>query len=379
MSAPTMAEWVLLELKHALSVTPGYENKQMNEERLVMQELNDHRKVELTIESYKAILKELRLKYETRADWEILRLHLNLAFVQMQLLKRAKRKEDQTKEDMINKYPEFASLLSPEFEVELRSLLSFWNTMMGALNLFPARNNKGLLMEIVGVLCGRVYVTGGGQTPVTDRRVLIFVREGGNPPKKGGRQKADQGSPNKTGRKRASKHKTPKVDVHAEVKDRKRKFDGSQRPDKVRRPSLSLKPPAGVPSLGLNTELLESDGLFESRVEMVGGQGLGTEIDSESDADSCEIGGYQADEFGFAYKSGVVTPSHPDELEVPPLTGSAHEVTQVMPQMPMIKRSESDPSQYAGMTLDESPRQFDFENPDYRSLFDTFRGDDQTQ
>lgn len=82
--------------------------------------------------------------------------------------------------DLLIHYPEFDDV-SP---VELKLLLQFRNMMMISLLLIDPKNHKGELMTLVGKLCGTVYVTGGGQTPATDRRVKIYERETGIIPRK---------------------------------------------------------------------------------------------------------------------------------------------------------------------------------------------------
>lgn len=82
--------------------------------------------------------------------------------------------------DLLVHYPEFEDV-SP---VELKLLLQFRNMMMISLLLIDPKNHKGELMTLVGKLCGTVYVTGGGQTPATDRRVKIYERETGIIPRK---------------------------------------------------------------------------------------------------------------------------------------------------------------------------------------------------
>lgn len=69
---------------------------------------------------------------------------------------------------------------NPElYQVELFHLVDFCNVMRAAVEVIPAKHNKGDLLKIVSKLTdSRVYVTGGRQTPATSRRVQIYQTEG---------------------------------------------------------------------------------------------------------------------------------------------------------------------------------------------------------
>lgn len=76
-------------------------------------------------------------------------------------------------------------LAYPQFEdqdpVELDRLLIFRNMMKIALLIIPAKGYKQVLLKIAGRLEGsqKDYITGGGQTKGTCRRVAVYEREGG--------------------------------------------------------------------------------------------------------------------------------------------------------------------------------------------------------
>lgn len=82
-------------------------------------------------------------------------------------------------ESFLEKYHEFQGCGLDD--AELHALFTFRNVMVVALCAIPARNHKNHLLEIVTKIAeGRhvKYVTGGGQTKATSRRVLIYSREG---------------------------------------------------------------------------------------------------------------------------------------------------------------------------------------------------------
>lgn len=83
-----------------------------------------------------------------------------------------------SKEEMLAKYPEFGS----STDNELRTLISFRNVMVIAMQSITPRYNKNRLLTIVTrIVEGRTkrYVTGSGQTECTSKRVLIYERESG--------------------------------------------------------------------------------------------------------------------------------------------------------------------------------------------------------
>jgi hypothetical protein len=77
---------------------------------------------------------------------------------------------------LLAEYPDFQG----QDDQELRYLLQFRNMMRLALLVVPPRMNKKLLINICARLegSGKEYITGGGQKPCVNRRVLIYEREG---------------------------------------------------------------------------------------------------------------------------------------------------------------------------------------------------------
>ena len=82
-----------------------------------------------------------------------------------------------TVEELIEEYPQFLCEKIDMEELEL--LLTFRNMLEIALEVIPARRNKGLLMSICSILegSGKTYTTGGTQSGSTSRRLLIFDQE----------------------------------------------------------------------------------------------------------------------------------------------------------------------------------------------------------
>mmetsp|Transcript_23236 Transcript_23236/g.50246 ORF Transcript_23236/g.50246 Transcript_23236/m.50246 type:complete len:406 (-) Transcript_23236:622-1839(-) len=72
---------------------------------------------------------------------------------------------------------------------EEAALRRFAYYMCLLLQLFPAKDNKGRLMHLAGLLSGKVVITGGGQTAETKRRVVIYEVLGGSVAVKDPRQK----------------------------------------------------------------------------------------------------------------------------------------------------------------------------------------------
>lgn len=80
-------------------------------------------------------------------------------------------------QELLDEYPQFNGL----DVVELKRLLIFRNMMKIALLVIPAKGYKQVLLKIAGRLEGsqKDYVTGGGQTKETCRRVAVYEHEGG--------------------------------------------------------------------------------------------------------------------------------------------------------------------------------------------------------
>jgi hypothetical protein len=82
-----------------------------------------------------------------------------------------------TTSDLLNHYPEFQDV----DECELNILLTFRNVMRVAQELIAPRFHKKHLLQIVTRIAegrNQKYITGSGQTAATNRRVLIYEREG---------------------------------------------------------------------------------------------------------------------------------------------------------------------------------------------------------
>lgn len=81
-------------------------------------------------------------------------------------------------EDLLHAYPQFRNL---DVE-ELVKLLHFSNFMKFALVIVPAKGNKSLLLDLVTRITeGKYvkYITGGGPTAKTRRRIEVYEHEGG--------------------------------------------------------------------------------------------------------------------------------------------------------------------------------------------------------
>lgn len=81
-------------------------------------------------------------------------------------------------ETFLIKYPEFSTIKD---EAEIGKLFLFRNVMVMAQQVLSARYHKNHLLDLVTRISegkDQKYVTGGGQTPATNRRVLIYEREG---------------------------------------------------------------------------------------------------------------------------------------------------------------------------------------------------------
>jgi hypothetical protein len=80
-------------------------------------------------------------------------------------------------------YPEFVYVKS---EKEQLWLLNFRNMIRLAMEIFPAKDNKGLLMAVAEILegSGEHYITGGTPSPNTVRRVKIYEKEGNQIPRR---------------------------------------------------------------------------------------------------------------------------------------------------------------------------------------------------
>lgn len=95
-----------------------------------------------------------------------------------------------TPQEFLKRFPEFHEI---DDRAQLHVLLQWRNVMKVAMEVIPARNHKNHLLDIVTRITeGKhyKYITGSGQTLQTQRRVLIYEREGDiaplpRPPRKG--------------------------------------------------------------------------------------------------------------------------------------------------------------------------------------------------
>ena len=86
-----------------------------------------------------------------------------------------------SREEFKGKYPEF----DPLSEEEQLHLYHFRNALHFGFVVVKAYRNKGLLIDLVPRLSeSRVYTLGGGIGPTTQRRVLVYEREGNIPKRK---------------------------------------------------------------------------------------------------------------------------------------------------------------------------------------------------
>eukprot|EP01038_Epipyxis_sp_PR26KG_P008210 gene8210-11110_t len=155
---------------------------------------------------------------------------------------------DYDQEQMTTEYydiKEFAELLSSNTEAdreEMKYLLNFRNALKLALNVIPARLNKQVLLKIAAKLEGssHEYVTGGGQTVATTRRVIIYEKEGRITAKKRPKQSSALVNPhsNHTG-----SDEEDEEDDEEEDEDRKRKAIKKQQSKATKNQVQYPKPP----------------------------------------------------------------------------------------------------------------------------------------
>ena len=92
-----------------------------------------------------------------------------------------------SEDQLLDEYAEYPEFRKDNLAIQEQTfLLNFRNTMRVALEIIPAKANKQLLIDIAGRLEGSIgagYITGGGETPCTHRRVLIYRKEGGVQPR----------------------------------------------------------------------------------------------------------------------------------------------------------------------------------------------------
>lgn len=115
---------------------------------------------------------------EQKLVWEQMKVIFRSCYVLMESKKdHAKAVMWNDTATLLQHYPHFGYVDAQE----LNYLLRFRNMVKVALFLIPARLNKKTIINIAARLEGSQmeYITGGGQTAATDRRVDIYEKEGG--------------------------------------------------------------------------------------------------------------------------------------------------------------------------------------------------------
>lgn len=154
------------EIRDRFSVATKHTDKV---KRLINEHYLSHSKLNRT--TLVLIIKMIREDF-TKKEWSEVKYMFTSIFVYI----RAHHKPDlfmNNVEEFIRIYPEFSNVT--DFEKSL--LLQFRNYFTIACEIIDPSNHKGELIGLVGRMCGAVYITGGGQTVATDRRVLIYERE----------------------------------------------------------------------------------------------------------------------------------------------------------------------------------------------------------
>lgn len=149
---------------------------------LFMMNSKDQCRITIT-DMYSVVFRVLGVNLSDLKRQEPLRLIIEVAFVFLFAIRPEAESLKTTfvmrdVDELLRKYPEFNRVDS----VELSILLSFRNFMKLAMVTIRAEHHKNQLLDI----CARIveghgvrYITGGGQKPATDRRVLIYERESG--------------------------------------------------------------------------------------------------------------------------------------------------------------------------------------------------------
>ncbi len=134
---------------------------------------------EVAVQPIRDLLSELEKLY----DGEIWRAKYERVFRSCFILILVRRSPSlllPSVKEFLLEFPEFIDCC-PE---EHRLMLKFRNMMKCGIYLYDAKSHKGKLMELAGRLSGKLCTTGGGSTPDTKRRELIYERLGGVKKKK---------------------------------------------------------------------------------------------------------------------------------------------------------------------------------------------------
>jgi hypothetical protein len=139
----------------------------------------------LSREAVGDVLLALREAYGEPAWKETMEIVFRSCFVLI-LAKRSPELLLNNVQDLLQEFPEFCgfSTLSGCSENELVLLLKFRNMMECGIRLFSAAGNKGKLMDIAGLLSGKLVTTGGGSGIEAKRREAIYEKLGGVTKKK---------------------------------------------------------------------------------------------------------------------------------------------------------------------------------------------------
>jgi len=134
---------------------------------------------DLAVQPIRDLLSELEKSY----DGEIWREKYERVFRSCFILIFVRRTPSLLLPSVKKFLPEFPEFIDccPE---EHRLMLKFRNMMKCGIYLYDAKSHKGKLMELAGRLSGKLCTTGGGSTPDTKRRELIYERLGGVKKKK---------------------------------------------------------------------------------------------------------------------------------------------------------------------------------------------------
>ena len=128
-------------------------------------------------------IRDLLLELEKSYDGEVWREKNERVFRSCFILILVRRNPSlllSTVKEFLLEFPEFVDCCAEEH----RLMLKFRNMMKCGIYLYDAKSHKGKLMELAGRLSGKLCTTGGGSTPDTKRRELIYERLGGVKKKK---------------------------------------------------------------------------------------------------------------------------------------------------------------------------------------------------
>jgi len=130
-------------------------------------------------EAMKDVFKRLKnVSYPKKKNWNYDEIRIPFMACYVLILEYRMGTRDPIDADaVLADYPTFVGTYGMNDE-EVGYLSSFRYYMSLGLKLWEPANNKGGLMKVAGRLSGKYCITGGGQTPFTTRRVMIFEQEG---------------------------------------------------------------------------------------------------------------------------------------------------------------------------------------------------------